>query len=64
MNITEDMLDLEGIHPELGMVKLKQLIATWVVHDLGHIAQISRVMSFQYDKEVGPWNAYLRILEN
>ena len=62
MNITEQMLDLEGIHPELGVVKLKQLLATWVAHDLGHIAQISRVMANQYKHEVGPWQAYLGII--
>lgn len=64
MNITENMLELEGIHPELGIVKLRQLISTWVVHDLGHIAQISRVMAHQYRDEVGPWKNYLRIIEN
>ena len=64
LNITEEMLDREGIHPDFGKVTLKQLFATWVVHDLGHIAQISRVMAYQYRKDVGPWKAYLRIIEN
>lgn len=63
LNISEEMLDLEGIHPELGKVNLNQLLATWVVHDLGHIAQISRVMAFQYKNEVGPWTDYLKIIE-
>jgi len=62
MNITEQMLELEGIHPELGVVKLRQLLSTWVAHDLGHIAQISRVMANQYKDEVGPWETYLRII--
>ncbi len=53
-----------GIHPEFGEVNLAQLISTWVVHDLGHIAQISRVMANQYDAEVGPFKAYLRILKS
>jgi hypothetical protein len=37
---------------------------SWVVHDLGHIAQISRVMANQYKRDVGTWKAYLRILES
>jgi uncharacterized damage-inducible protein DinB len=57
-----DALDLKGIHPALGEVTLRQLLATWTVHDLGHIAQVSRVMAKQYAVEVGPWTAYLGIL--
>lgn len=56
-------LEEKGIHPELGEVNLKQLLSTWVVHDLGHIAQISRVMAKQYTSEVGPWIEYLGILK-
>lgn len=52
-----------GVHPELGEVTLKELLSTWVVHDLGHIAQIARVMAKQYKGEVGPWTAYLGILK-
>ncbi len=52
-----------GIHPEFGEVTLQQLLATWTVHDLGHIAQISRVMAKQYKNEVGPWIEYIRILQ-
>jgi hypothetical protein len=52
----------EGIHPELGRVTLRQLLATWVAHDLGHIAQVARVMAKQYTDEVGPWRAYLPVL--
>lgn len=55
-------LELKGIHPEFGEITLEQLISTWVVHDLGHIAQISRVMAKQYETNVGPWKAYLGIL--
>jgi len=62
MNVTEDSLSRRGKHPELGQVTLSQLLATWVVHDLGHIAQIARVMSKQYGEAVGPWQAYLPIL--
>lgn len=51
-----------GTHPALGRVTLEQLLATWVAHDLDHIGQIARVMAKQYDREVGPWKAFLRIL--
>ena len=63
MNLTSDLLDKRGRHPELGVVTLKQLLSTWVVHDLGHIRQVVRVMSKQYGEAVGPWRAYLSILE-
>jgi len=62
LNLTQEQLTLKGIHPELGEVNLSQLLATWVTHDLGHIAQISRVMAKQYKNEVGPWAAYISIL--
>ncbi len=62
LNITDKDFKLKGIHPELGEVTLDQLLSAWVVHDLGHISQISRVMSKQYLKNVGPWKAYLGIL--
>ncbi len=52
-----------GAHPELGSVSLKNLLSCWVVHDLGHIAQISRVMAKQYAEEVGVWTKYLGILK-
>ena len=55
-------LDLTGEHPEFGTVTLEQLLATWVVHDLGHVAQIGRVMAKQYREVVGPWEAYLPVL--
>jgi hypothetical protein len=64
MHITENDLRLTGIHPDFGLVTLKQLLSTWVVHDLNHIYQISRVMSKQYRDAVGPWNAFLRILKD
>ena len=62
VSITESNYNFTGKHPHLGEVTLKQLLASWVVHDLGHIAQISRVMAKQYKSEVGPWKAYLSIL--
>src|SRR5208337_4515312 len=59
----EQQLDRTGIHPELGPVTLRNLLATWVVHDLGHIAQIVKIMSSEYRDAVGPWRAYLSILD-
>jgi hypothetical protein len=55
-------LDLRGRHLDLGEVSLRQLLATWVAHDLGHLAQIGRVMAKQYTEAVGPWYAYLPVL--
>ncbi len=61
--ITPEQMSWTGSHPEFGSVTLAQLLATWVAHDLGHLAQISRVMARRYTAEVGPWRRYLRILE-
>ena len=61
--LTADHLELRGRHPDFGTVTLGQLLATWAVHDLGHIAQITRVMAKQYAGHVGPWRAYLPVLE-
>jgi hypothetical protein len=61
-NLRPEDLALPGLHPELGAVTLAQLLATWVVHDLGHIAQVARVMAHQYDAEVGVWTPYLPVL--
>jgi hypothetical protein len=60
--LTEADLDLPGVHPTLGPVTLRQLLAGWVVHDLGHIAQVVRVMAKQYRTEVGPWIQFLPVL--
>jgi hypothetical protein len=62
LNLTRADLDRRGRHPELGVVTLRQLLATWVAHDLDHIVQISRVLARQYSDEVGPWRAYLRVI--
>ncbi|HNP31915.1 MAG TPA: DinB family protein [Flavobacterium sp.] len=62
-NISESDLKKTGIHPAFGTVTLENLLACWVAHDLGHIAQISRVMAKQYKEEVGPWQEYLPILD-
>ena len=61
--LTNRDLERTGVHPAFGEITLSQLISTWTVHDLNHIAQISRVMAKQYTAEVGPWAAYLRILQ-
>ncbi|HEY8459903.1 MAG TPA: DinB family protein [Blastocatellia bacterium] len=57
-------LERTGRHPALGKVALKELLATWVTHDLDHVAQIARTMAKQYAAEVGPWEAYLSILRD
>jgi hypothetical protein len=62
MRLTDADLDRRGRHPELGIVTLRQLLATWVAHDLDHVVQISRVLARQYSDEVGPWRAYLRVV--
>jgi hypothetical protein len=62
LNLTEYDLDRTGMHPVLGEVTLRNLLATWVVHDLTHIAQITRVMAKQYKSEMGPWPEFFRIL--
>ena len=61
--ITDKDLEETGIHPVFGEITLSQLLSTWTVHDLNHIAQIARVMAKQYKTEVGPWIQYLRILQ-
>jgi len=61
-NLTARELDLPGEHPSLGRVTLRQLLAAWVVHDLGHVAQVARVMAKQYRDEVGPWVPFLPVL--
>jgi DinB family protein len=64
MNLTDGDLSRKGAHPELGIVTLEQLLATWVVHDLDHVAQISRTMAKVYTEATGPWSAYLSILRD
>jgi DinB superfamily len=62
LRLAEAQLSLPGRHPELGHVTLGNLLSTWVVHDLGHIAQIVKTMASEYGAEVGPWYAYTTIL--
>lgn len=61
-NLDEEKLNKKGIHPEFGEVTLRELLATWVTHDLNHIYQISRVMAKQYKEEIGPWPKYISIV--
>ena len=62
LKLTPEHLDRRGKHPHLGSVTARQLLVTWAAHDLGHIAQIARVMAKRYREEVGPWREYLRIV--
>ncbi|MCD1258348.1 DinB family protein [Paenibacillus athensensis] len=63
--LVDPQRDLErtGLHPAFGVVKLRELLSTWVVHDLTHTSQIMRVMAERYREDVGPWSAYLSILK-
>jgi hypothetical protein len=63
LRLTPAQMDLRGTHPELGTVTLSQLLATWVGHDLTHVSQVVRVMARRYQEAVGPWRAYLRIMQ-
>ena len=62
LGLTASEMGRRGVHPEFGEVTMGELLATWVVHDLSHLAQVAEVMSRQYRRAVGPWRAYLPIL--
>ena len=62
LELAESDLQRAGRHPDFGVVTMGQLLATWVVHDLGHIAQTTRVMAKQYANQVGPWAEYVPVL--
>lgn len=62
LHLDESDFHKQGTHPVLGTVTLKQLLATWVVHDLSHMSQVTRVMAKQYKDEIGPWIQFFRIL--
>lgn len=64
MKIGAGDFEKTGKHPALGRVTLKELLATWVTHDLDHVAQVARTMAKQYASEVGPWQAYISILHD
>jgi len=63
LNVTDQELNRRGLHPELGTVTLSQLLATWAAHDLTHLHQVSRIMAHQYREAVGPWTAYLGVMQ-
>lgn len=63
LNLQPEQLELQGTHPALGPVSVRQLLATWTAHDLGHILQVSRVMAKRYKQEVGPWAEYLSVMK-
>jgi hypothetical protein len=62
MKLRPEDFERRGSHPALGVVTLSQLLATWAVHDMTHLHQLSRVMAYQYREVVGPWSAYLGVL--
>ena len=63
LNLQQEDLERRGRHPAFGAVALSELLATWAVHDLTHLHQISRVMAYQYQDAVGPWSVYLGVLQ-
>ena len=63
LTLNEDDLNKTGIHPEFGDITLRQLLSTWTIHDLTHIAQITRVMAKQYKEAIGPWIKYFRLMQ-
>lgn len=63
LNLRPTDLELHGRHPALGVVTLSELLATWAAHDLTHLHQISRVLAHQYREAVGPWRAYLGVMQ-
>jgi hypothetical protein len=62
LNLLPEQFELKGMHPALGVVTVRQLLATWTAHDLGHILQVTRVMAKRYKPEVGPWAQYLSVM--
>lgn len=63
LHLQQESFDRRGRHPALGAVTLSELLATWAVHDLTHLHQISRVMAYQYRELVGPWRGHLGVLQ-
>ena len=63
LNLRQEDLKRRGRHPALGVVTLSELLAAWATHDLTHLHQISRIMAHQYREAVGPWSAYLGVLQ-
>jgi hypothetical protein len=63
LHLTPAQLEMRGRHPAFGDVTLSQLLATWAAHDLNHLHQISRILAHQYRQPVGPWSAYLGVMQ-
>ena len=63
LDLQTGQLELQGSHPALGRVTVRQLLATWTAHDLTHIVQIGRTMAKRYKQEVGPWVEYLSVMK-
>ncbi|NHJ01364.1 MAG: DinB family protein [Candidatus Heimdallarchaeota archaeon] len=61
-SVSTNDLQKTGFHPDFGEVTLQQHLATWVVHDLTHIFQITESLALCYKDAVGPWIKYLRLL--
>ena len=63
LHLKPGQFELEGTHPILGRVNLRQLLATWTAHDLAHLSQISRIMAKRYKQEVGPWAQFMSVMQ-
>lgn len=63
LDLQPAQLSVQGRHPTLGLVNVRQLLATWTAHDLAHILQITRAMARRYKSEVGPWGEFLSVME-
>jgi hypothetical protein len=61
LGLEAEHLTLEGRHPALGLVTVRQLLATWTAHDLSHLVQVNRTMAKRYRTDVGPWALYLSV---
>jgi hypothetical protein len=62
MKLTEEQLDRRGVHPQLGPITMRNVLAAWVVHDLNHLHQVAKCMAYQYRDDVGPFREFLTIL--
>lgn len=63
LNLQPEQMEWQGTHPALGLVTIRQLLATWTAHDLSHLTQVSRVMAKRFKHEVGSWSQYLSIMQ-
>jgi hypothetical protein len=63
LDLQHAQLELRGTHPDLGLVTVRQLLATWTAHDMAHVLQVSRTMARRYRHEVGPWAQYLSVMQ-